>query len=348
MIRRPASLIFILLIIPLLAFLISCGNDVENQKVEKVEKVRVRVASYERAGYEFKLDFSGEVKAWKKVNLSFNVRGKIDRFYFDEGHKVNKGDLMARLEKDDYQALRDQSHAQWEKAKRDYERSRRLWEEGSIPEQLVQDAQTALKAAAAVLEAAELNLKHCLLYAPFSGHVAYRYGEEKEMVAGGQTVFTLMDLSRVLVEVGVPEKNIDRVKKGQEASIVFEAITGKIFEGKVTQVAVSSLPDIRLFKVEITVENPKFIIKPGMTAVSTIVIDRMEGVYIFSLDAAVLRNGRRAIFLASNGKAKEVLLEDYLISGDKIIVRDPLPEGGRIITAGQDILFDGMQISVIN
>jgi RND family efflux transporter MFP subunit len=348
MIRRSASLIFILLIIPLLAFLISCGGDVEHQELEKVEKVRVRATSYEKTGYEFTLDFSGEVKAWKKVNLSFNVRGKIDRFHFDEGQKVNKGDLMARLEKDDYQALRDQSHAQWEKAKRDYERGRRLREEGSIPEQLVQDAQTALKAAAAALEAAELNLKHCLLYAPFSGHVAYRYGEEKEMVAGGQTVFTLMDLSRVLVEVGVPEKNIDRIKKGQKASIDFEAIPGKIFEGIVTQVAISSLPDIRLFKVEITVDNPKHIVKPGMTAVSTIVIEKMESVYIFSLDAAVLRNGRRVIFLASNGRAKKVTLEDYIISGDKIIVRDPLPEGGQIITAGQDILFDSMQISVIN
>ena len=348
MIRRSVYLIFILLIIPLLAFLISCGSGVENQAVEKVEKVRVRVASYKKAGYELTLDFSGEVRAWKKVNLSFNVRGKIDRFYFDEGHKVNKGNLIARLEKDDYQALRDQSHAQWEKAKRDYERSRRLLEEGSIPEQLVQDSQTALKAAAAALEAAELNLKHCLLYAPFSGHVAYRYGEEKEMAAGGQTVFTLMDLSRVLVEVGVPEKNIDRIKKGQKASINFEAIPGKIFEGKVTQVAVSSLPDIRLFKVEITVANPRFIVKPGMTAVSTIVVDEMEGVYIFSLDAAVLRNGRRAIFLALNGKAKKVTLKDYIISGDKIIVRDPLPENGQIITTGQDILFDGMQISVID
>jgi len=347
MIRRSTSLMFILLIIPLLAFLASCGGDVENQEVEKVEKVRVRASSYEKAAYEFTLDFSGEVRAWKKVNLSFNVRGKIDRFYFDEGHKVNKGNLMARLEKDDYQALRDQNHAQWEKAKRDHERSRRLWEEGSIPEQLVQDSQTALKASAAALEAAELNLKHCLLYAPFSGHVAYRYGEEKEMVAGGQTVFTLMDLSRVLVEVGVPEKNIDLIKKGQKASINFDAIPGKIFEGKVTQVAVSSLPDIRLFKVEITVENPRFILKPGMTAVSTIVVDKMEGVYIFSLDVAVLRNGRRAIFFTSNGKAKKVILEDYLISGDKIIVRDSLPEGGQIITAGQDILFDGMQISVI-
>ena len=348
MIRRSVYLIFILIIIPILAFLISCSGSVEKQEVAKAEKVRVRAEIIKKTDYELTLDFSGEVKAWKTVNLSFNVRGKIDRFYFDEGHKVDKGDLLARLEKDDYQALRDQSHAQWEKANRDYERSRRLWEGGSLREQLVQDAQTALKAAAAALEAAELNLKHCLLYAPFSGHVAYRYGEEKEMVVGGQTVFTLMDLSRVLVEMGVPEKNIDRVKKVQKASINFEAIPEKIFDGTVTQVAVSSLPNIRLFKVEITVENPKFIIKPGMTAFSTIVIDEMEGVCIFSLDAAVLRNGRRTIFLASNGIAKKVTLEDYIISGDKIIVRDPLPEKGQIITAGQDVLFDGMQISVID
>jgi len=348
MIRRSVSLILFFIIIPSLAFLISCSGSVENQEVEKAEKVRVRTESIKKTDYELTLDFSGEVKAWKTVNLSFNVRGKIDRFYFDEGHKVNKGDLLARLEKDDYQALRDQSYAQWEKANRDYERSSRLWEEGSLREQLVQDAQTALKAAAAALEAAELNLKHCLLYAPFSGHIAYRYGEEKEMVAGGQTVFTLMDLSRVLVEVGVPEKNIDRIKNEQSANINFEAIPGKIFKGEVTQVAVSSLPDTRLFKVEIAVKNPKFVLKPGMTAVLSIVIEKMTDVYIFSLDTSVLRSGSRAIFLASNGKAKKVILEDYIISSDKIIVRDRLPESGQIITTGHDILFDGMQISVID
>ncbi|MEE8382066.1 MAG: hypothetical protein V3R78_09380, partial [Thermodesulfobacteriota bacterium] len=79
-----------------------------------------------------------------------------------------------------------------------------------------------------------------------------------------------------------------------------------------------------------------------------IVIDKMEGVCIFSLDTTVLRNGSRIIFLASNGKAKEVTLEDYLISGDKIIVSDLLPESGQIITAGQEALFEGIQISVVN
>ncbi|HDZ24920.1 hypothetical protein LCGC14_1590260 [marine sediment metagenome] len=348
MIRRSVSLILIFIIIPFLAFLISCSGDIENQEVAKAEKIRVRTETIKKTDYEFTLDFSGEVKAWKTVNLSFNVGSKIDRFYFDEGHKVNKGDLLAKLEKDDYQAMRDQRYAQWEKTKRDYERNRHLLEDGSIPERLVQDAQTALKAATATLEASELNLKHCLLYAPFSGHVAYRYGEEKEMVAGGQIVFTLMDLSRVLVEIGVPERSIDRIKKAQKASVNFEAIPGKTFEGTVTQVAVSSLPSIRLFKVEITIENPKFIVKPGMTAFSTIVIDKMEGVCIFSLDTTVLRNGSRIIFLASNGTAKKITLKDYIISGDKIIVSDPLPENGQIITAGQEVLFEGIQISVID
>jgi len=336
-----------LMVIPFLVFLISCKNNVESEKTEKTEKVRVRAASYQKTDYEHTLDFSGEVNAWKAVNMSFNVPGKIDRFYFDEGQRVKKGDLLAKIEQDDYRTVRDQSHAQWEKAKRDYERNSRLLEKGSIREQLVQDAHTALKAAKASLDAAELNLKHCLLYAPFNGHVAYRFGEEKEMVRSGQTIFTLMDLSRVLIEVGVPEKSIGQIEKGQKTDVTFEAIPEKSFSGKVSQVAVSSLPDVRLFKVEITVQNPDLIIKPGMTATLTIVTEEMKDVYVFSLDVTVLRNTSRIIFLASNGMAKKVALENYIISGDKIIVRDALPEDGQIITTGQDVLFDGMQISII-
>ncbi len=335
------------IIIPFLAFQISCNRAGENEKVEKAAKARVRTASYKKTDYEFTLIFSGEAKAWKRVNMSFNVGGKIDRFYFDEGQKVKKGDLLAELEQDDYRALRSQAHAQWEKAERDYKRSLRLLKEGSIREQLVQDAHTAFKAASAALDAAELNLKHCLLHAPFSGHVAFRFGEEKEMAAGGKTVFILMDLSRIIIEVGVPEKSIEKIKKGQKANISFEAIPERIFPGKVTQVAVSSLPDIHLFKVEITVQNPDMIIKPGMTALSTIMTEKMNGVYIFSLDVTVLRDGNRVLFLASNGKAKEVTLKNYIISGDRIIVSSPLPENGKVITSGQDILFDEVQIFIV-
>lgn len=343
--RLCLASIFIMTVI--LTVLVSCKSDNENNKTEITKKVRVRVEKYQKTEYELSLNFSGDVKAWKMANLSFNVQGKIDSFYFDEGQKVKKDDLLAELEQDDYKALKDQSHAQWEKANRDYERSQRLLEKGTIREQLVQDASTAFKASKAALDSAELNLKHCLLKAPFQGHIAYRFSEEKEMVSPGQVVFTLMDLSKVLVEVGVPENSISRLRKGQIGSVFFEAIPEKIFSGKVTHVGVSSLPNTRLFKVEMTIPNPNLIIKPGMTASSTIITDKIHDVFVFSLDITALRNGKRILFIADNGVAKKVILDNYIISGDKIIIRDSLPEGKQVITSGQDVLFDGMQISVI-
>jgi len=335
------------LVLPLLVCTFSCKGPVEEEKTGDPDKVRVRTANYSKVDYDLTMSFSGDVKAWKKVNLSFNVPGKIDRFYFDEGETVKKGALLASLEQDDYQAIRDQSFARWEKAKRDYERSRRLWEKESIREQVVQDAETAFKAAEAVLEAADLNLKHCHIKAPFNGHVAHRFNEEKEMVSPGQVVFTVMDLSRVIIEVGITEKSIGRIKEDQKASLVFEAIPGKEFSGRVTQVAVSSLPNTHLYKVEITVQNPDLVIKPGMTATSTIIIEKIKDVYVLSLDVSVMRDGERVIFIAEDGQAKRVMLKDYIISGDKMIIRDSLPEKGQVITSGQGALFEGMMIMII-
>lgn len=167
------------------------------------------------------------------------------------------------------------------------------------------------------------------------------------MVAPGQVVFTLMELSRVIVEIGVPEKSIGQIKRAQDASVSFEAIPGQVFSGKVTQVGVSSLPNSRLFKVEVTVPNPELVIKPGMTASCVINTDRLKDVFVFSLDATVMRNGRRVLYLVDNGTAKELTLENYMISGDKIIVQDDLPLNKQVITSGQGILFDGIEISIL-
>lgn len=344
---REAWHFLFLIIIPFVSIFISCTRNIESEKQEEVKKVRVRVEDYKKTDYELKLNYSGEVKAWKTVNLSFNIPGKIDQFFVDEGGHVNKGELLARLEQDDFQAARDQAYANWEKAKRDYDRNHRLWKEGSLREQLVLDANTVLKGAKAALDASELNLKHCLLYAPFEGHIAYRFGEEKEMVAPGQVVFTLMDLSRVIIELGVPEKSVGGIKNNQKAQVEFEAIPDRIFSGRVSLVGLSSIPNSRLFKVEVTVHNPSLLIKPGMTATSTIITDILRGIYLFSLDVSVLRNGQRVIFLAEDDKAKRVVLKNFVISGDKIIVQDPLPERGAVITSGQEVLFDNMEISVI-
>ncbi|MEE8377258.1 MAG: efflux RND transporter periplasmic adaptor subunit, partial [Candidatus Aminicenantaceae bacterium] len=212
---------------------------------------------------------------------------------------------------------------------------------------IVQDAETAFKASRAVLEAAELNLEHGLMYAPFSGHVAFRFGEEREMAAPGQVVFTLMNFSRVIVELGVPERSVDRLKEGQTANIVVQSLEEEHFAGLVSHVAVSAFPDSRLFKVEIEISNPNLKLKPGMTASVGVITDTIPDAFVFPIDVSVLRKGERVIFLLDGEKAAMFVLKDYLISGENLIIRDSLPAAGQIIIDGQDVLFDRMLVTVI-
>ncbi len=326
---------------------LSCHGPAENTAEETINLIRVRTADYEKQDFSLTEKFSGEVKPQKQVNLSFNIPGKIERLYFDEGDSVKKGQLLAQLEQQDYKTVRDQSQTQWEKAKRDYERSQRLWKEGSIQEQIVQDAETVFKASQSVLEAAELNLEHCLMHAPFSGHVAYRFGEEKENAAPGQVIFTLMDLYQIFVELGVPERSVGRLKEGQNANVLVQSLREEHITGRVSHVAVSAFPNSRLFKVEIEVNNPNLDLKPGMTASVGVVTDTIPDAFVFPIDASVLRKGDRVIFFLDGDNARMVVLENYLISGENLIIRDPLPAAGQIIIDGQDVLFDGMPVIVI-
>ncbi len=343
--RIPVMCLGVLLFMVLVLF--SCRKPAEETSEETVNRIHVRTSAYEQEDFVLIERFSGEVKPFKQVNLSFNVPGKIERLYFDEGDRVKKGELLAQLEQQDYKAARDQRLAQWEKAKRDFERSQRLWKEDSIQEQIVQDAETAFKAVQAVLDAAELNLKHCQMFAPFSGHVAFRLGEEMEMAAPGQVVFTLMDISRILVELGVPERSVGRIRQGQKAQVVVESLKEESMEGRISHVAVSAFPDSRLFKVEIDILNPNFDLKPGMTASVGVITDTILDAFVFSIDVSVLRKGERVIFLLDGDKVRMVVLEDYIISGEDLIIRDPLPEAGQIIIDGQDVLFDGMDVIVV-
>ena len=342
---KPVVLFSFLLLITGAFF--SCHGPAEDTVEETVNRIRVRTADYGKQDFALTERFSGEVKPQKQVNLSFNVPGKIERFYFDEGDAVTKGQLLAQLEQQDYETVRDQSLALWEKAKRDFERSQRLWKEDSIQEQIVQDTETAFKASQAVLEAAELNLKHCQMHAPYNGHVAFRFGEEREMAAPGQVVFTLMGLSRVLVELGVSERSVGRLREGQKAIVVVQSLQEEHIVGRVSHVAVSAFPDSRLFKVEIKINNPNLELKPGMTASVGVIIDTISDAFVFSIDVSVLRKGERVIFLLDGEKARMRVLKDYLISGEDLVIRDILPAAGQIITDGQDVLFDGMLVTEI-
>jgi HlyD family secretion protein len=257
----------------------------------------VAVALYIRYGNsrdQGAMTLSGNVEV-TEVNMGFKIPGRVLRLYTDEGRTVTSGEKIADLDNAEYESMVNQNkasvlnaEAQYEKARKDYERFTLLYRDGVIASQQMDAAKSAYDAAAAQLQlsraslrTADVKLKDTVIYAPLNGVVLRKNVEEGETVGTGTMLFTIGDLENPWVKVYVKEDKLGFVKLGQRAEVTVDTYPGKAYEGTVTYISseaeftpknVQTKEErVKLvFGVKVSVRNVNNELKPGMPADVTI------------------------------------------------------------------------------
>jgi HlyD family secretion protein len=236
------------------------------------------------------LILSGNVEV-TEVNMGFKIPGRVQGLFTDEGRTVTKGEKIATLDSSEFESMVNQSkaskqnaEAQFEKARKDYDRFTILYRDGVIASQQMDSAKTSydvavsqLRLSRASLQTAEVKLKDSVLYAPLNGVVMRKNSEEGETVGAGTVVFTIGDLENPWVKVYVKEDRLGAVKLGQKAEVTVDSFPGKSYEGVVT--SISSEAEFTpknvqtreervklVFGVKVSVKNVNAELKPGMPA----------------------------------------------------------------------------------
>jgi len=160
-----------------------------------------------------------------------------------------------------------------------------------------------IRAAEARIAAIQASLGLASIKAPFPGTVTEVNSRVGDQVAPGTASFRLDDLTRLLVDVQVPEADINRITPGQPATMSFDAILGKEYNGVVTDVGRvgTTLTGIVNFDVTIELKDPDISVRPGMTAAVNIVVNQLEGVLLVPNRAVRLLNGQRVVYLLKLG-----------------------------------------------
>lgn len=340
-------ILFFALLFALLAAYSGCSRSVANNpdnSADNAAQVLVETRKLARQHISSTLSFSGVIKPFERVDIGFKIPGRIERLYFDEGDNVLKGDILALLEKDEYEAATSQAEASYYQAKSRYERSKRLFHDGTISPNEIEEAETGYKISKAALDLAKIQLKNATLFAPITGKLAFCNIKEKETVIPNKTYFTLMDISKVILEIGVPEYQISRLFPGQKANAVVEAVPGKEFIGEVYKVAVAIDDNNKLFKAEIRLSNESELLKPGMIARVEIETERFEDVYLVPMEAVIESNGERYIYLEKDGFALKKVIKNYYPHKTDIILIEPLNDSECLIVKGQQLLKDGIRV----
>lgn len=236
------------------------------------------------------LTLSGNIEV-TEVNMGFKIPGRVQDLYTDEGRTVTKGEKIATLDSAEFESMVNQSkasvqnaEAQYDKARKDYERYTILYRDGVIASQQMDAAKSAydvavsqLQLSRASLKTADVKLKDSVIYAPLNGVVLRKNIEEGETVGAGMMVFTIGDLENPWVKVYVKEDRLGFVKLGQRADVKTDTYPGKAYEGTVTYISseaeftpknVQTREErVKLvFGVKVSVKNVKDELKPGMPA----------------------------------------------------------------------------------
>ncbi|MGC8916786.1 MAG: efflux RND transporter periplasmic adaptor subunit [Thermoanaerobaculum sp.] len=293
-----------------------------------------------------KVKASGNISPRRKVEIQSKVIGEIVALPFREGEAVKAGQVVVEIEKKLYQAACDQARAALEQARVQLERARaelanaeleadrveRLFREGVVSEQARDQARLALEQAQVGVRAQERaieqatfayrraleDLDRTTIRAPMDGVVISRRAEVGETAIMGTTNFpgsvltVIGDLSELVAEVEVPERDVVHLALGQDAAVKVDAIPDEAFPGKVVEIASSGtkLGDVVKFKVKVALDKPDPRLKPEMTAKVEITTGKVENAVAVPLQAVQTRSldeKGKEVFGKTTGREVEVV-----------------------------------------
>ncbi|MDZ7722662.1 MAG: efflux RND transporter periplasmic adaptor subunit [candidate division KSB1 bacterium] len=290
---------------------------------------------------------SGLLKAEKELRLSFKIGGFIDSVCVLEGEQVVQGQCLAVLKLDEIKARVQQARSGLDKARRDYNRVKKLYTDSVTTLEQLQNAETALEMAHSDLKIADFNLRHARITAPSDGYILSQLMDEHEMVAAGHPVFFFGQLDdHWALRTSVTESDVIRLNRGDRAIVVFDAFPDRPVSGYIKQLSGTLSPKTGTYPLEIILQSVDLKLKSGFVARVKLIPGDTQIFNILPVKALVEADGSQAsVYSVENGRASKHAVKIAFMTDDSVLVEPDLSVT-EIITDGAAYLSPGMPVIV--
>jgi RND family efflux transporter MFP subunit len=328
-----------------------CGSEAPSQAANRAEPervlVNVTVKELRPQRLTERLELSGELEPWVEVSVASELGGTVEHVGFEKGERVARGQVLARIGTDLFQAGLDEAQARLEAAQAIFEKTEALFERKHVPRQELITARSAFSAAQAQVVQARLRLERSIVEAPIAGVAVTRDLEPGEVLAPGAPITLLHRVDRLKAAAGIPENDIAVFRVGGEASIRVDAYPDREFPGRIHFIGPAAEDPTRTFPVEIAVGNPRGELRPGMVARVALVKRRYEDAVVVNRDALEERDTGPVAMVLDGDVARVRELQIGAREDNNVLVRDGLAPGEWLIVTGQRGLVDGQGVKVV-
>jgi RND family efflux transporter MFP subunit len=197
------------------------------------------------------------------------------------------------------------------------------------------------------LDAAKIKLDNTEIKSPIDGIVTGRHIHVGDTVRSTQAVFSVGDFEPLFARIHVPEKEIERIRIGQEARVSVESASDQEFKGVVKMISPIVDAQTGTIKITIQIDEGRGILKPGMFATVYIATQTHPSALVISKKALVLEREEEVVFTVEEGVARRVPVKTGFDDSNRVEILSGLKEGDRVITVGQDGLRDGASVRAV-
>ncbi len=326
--------------VALLAVMASCSEQKKQTAVVE-EKPQVRLETVNVQPVAQTQEFTATVDADVVNNISPSVVLRIDKILVEVGDRVQAGQLLAEMDRSNL----IQSKTQLDNIQLEYDRQLALYEVGGTSKQLLDAQQVQLDVARTAYD----NLKeNTQLISPIDGIVTARNYDNGDMYSAGKPLLTVQKIVPVKLMIHVSEGFYTQVKEGMPVKIHLDVYKDETFTGKVSLIYPTIDAATRTFPVEITLDNKDMRVRPGMFARVTIDFGTERRVVL--PDLAVVKqtgSGDRYVYVYNDGKVDFVKVELGRRTDTRYEILSGVPDGARVVVAGQSRLYNGAEVTVV-
>jgi multidrug efflux pump subunit AcrA (membrane-fusion protein) len=376
----------------------------------------VTVAAATRSTIAISLEYPARIRPRQEIIVSAKIAGRVASVRADVSQMVRRGDVLFTLEATDSEAQVRQARAAVESAKanltrtsdsslssqviqaqaavklaqvqyddtRDvYERTEKLFTDGTASRQqldgmkakldsagialdtarqnlsLIQDkagpqstglASTQVDQAEATADLAESQLRNTVVTSPITGLVATRNVDPGELVSSTVPAFVVIDVSSVTAETSVEESMVEKIHKGQAVPISVDAAGGESIRGIVDTISPAADPRTQGYIVKVKIINPGAALRPGMFARVSFPVENRENVIVVPNSAVMTETGVDYVYAVVPGDGENVVKKTAVrtgISNESVTeIAGGLETGTLVVTEGQSFLNDGEKVAI--
>jgi len=317
-------------------------RSAERKKVTRVEVIKLsprKLVNY--------ATYIGHLKPLNRITLSSEVAGNIEKASFLNGDSIQKGDVLVQFDTRKLRLNKKMNESNYTLALMDYKREKNLYIKNLSTMAKVASLKNRLDVNKVRLDMSKLDLEKSWIRSPLNGVIKRKYVEKGEYIGHGKRVVEIIDITSVLAEVNIPEKEIRFVKPRKKIRITLDALKGKQFVGFVKTIGLEADLRSRSFTVEVEIKNPNRDLLPGMLArlkMLTLSINRQVVIPRHTIQEE--ENGS-FVYTVKNSRTMKQPVKVGITIEDEVQILSGLKFGELIVETGQQLVTDKEIVKVI-